>query len=421
MVTFLREKAGKIRLFNSLWETILYSVIFVTLLYFLSDDIVIKLNSYHDIALLFLALITLYNGTVYGVIALAVMAFFIYFFTLEYDSNTLLEYLVFVLLFGEFHYHFHQRGRKDHEEKNYLKAKFRELSNAFFALKVSHDQLEKGYLLKPVTLRSLILELSKNLDQHDVYEKLFNTFTEAFTLKSALYCELQDQSSLKRSIKLGESDFTYDPAHPMIAQVIATKKPLFLSEDEIEMLQDEPILAVLPVLDTQNRLLALFIIEEMDFLEFHMDNILKIEILLEYLAQERYYHHHKTHFSKHLNLPDIHAKFQLEIDRLYTMHQRFGVHSAVLTIHTTDPAIALTLENFKNKKMRLLDQVDLHREGSAYFFIFLLPLERVSGAISFKQRIEGELKVFEGKHYSIIITEIAKIDTLSLWIREHEA
>ncbi|HHD77833.1 MAG TPA: hypothetical protein ENK97_03535 [Campylobacteraceae bacterium] len=407
------------QLFNSLWETILYAFIFVTLLYFLSDAIVIRLDSYHDLALLFLALITLYNGTLYGVIALAVIAGGIYFFTLEYDTDTILEYLVFVLLFGEFQFHFRHRGRQDHEEKNYLKAKFRELSNAFYALKVSHDQLEKGYLLKPVTLRSLLIELAKAHTLKDIYTRLFTTFTEAFSLKSALYCELTEDASLKQSVKLGESHFTFDPKHPMIAQVIATKKPLFLSEEEMEMLQDEPILAVLPVLDTRNRLLGLFVIEEMDFLAFHMDNILKIEILLEYLAQERFYNTHQAHFSVHLSLPDIDAKFQLEIDRLYTMQQRFGVHSAVVTVHTADPAVALTLENFKTKKMRLLDQVDLHREAGAWFYIFLLPLERLSGAISFKERLEKELQIFGEERYHIIITEIDKIDTLGPWIRAH--
>ncbi len=421
MLTALREKAGKIRLFTSLWETILYSILFVTLLYFLSDEIAIRLDSYHDIALLFLALITLYNGTLYGVISLAIVTFSIYFFTLEFDLNTFLEYLVFVLLFGEFHYHFKKRGVQDHEEKNYLKAKFRELSNAFYALKVSHDQLEKGYLLKPVTLRSLILELSKNLESATVYEKLFDTFTEAFSLKSALYCELEKERTLRRAIPLGESRFVFDPEHPMFAQAMAEKRPLFLSEEEIEMLQDEPILAVLPVLDIQNRLQALFVIEEMDFLEFHMDNILKIEILLEYLVQERYYNRHKVQASHHLPLHDIDARFQLEIDRLYTMYQRFGIHSVMVTVYTEDPAIALTLENFKAKKMRLLDQVDVHKSGTRYFFIFLLPLERVSGAISFKQRIENELRIFGEERHKIIITEIGKIETLGEWIRNYEA
>ena len=421
MIRRFREEMGRYRLFTSLWETLLLSVLFVALLYFFSDDIEISLGSYHDLALLFLALITLYNGTLYGVVSLATIAAGIYFFTFGYDVGTILEYLVFVLLFGEFQFHYRKRGTRDREEKNYLKAKFRELSNAFYALKVSHDQLEKGYLLKPVTLRSLIIGLSEEIESVDVYKKLFDTFTEAFHLKSACYCELKEDRSLHKSIALGESNFTFDPEHPMIAQAMLEKKPLFLSEEEMEMLQEEPVLAVLPVLDTQNRLLAIFVIEEMDFLEFHMDNILKIEILLEYLAQERYYNRHKAHHSAHLSLPDIGARFQLEIDRLYAMHRRFGIHSAVVTIHTTDPAVELVLENFKTKKMRLLDQVDLHRAGEHAFFIFLLPLERLSGAISFKQRIEKELKSFGEERYKIILTEIDRIHTLGEWIQSHEA
>ncbi len=420
MLGNLRLKLGNIRFFASLWETLLLSVLFVSLLFFLSDDLV-ALDSYHDIALLFLALITLYNGTLYGIAALSVIAGGIYFYTLSYDPQAILAYLVFILLFGEFHYHFRRRGEKDREEKTYLKTKFRELSNAFYALKVSHDQLEKGYLLKPVTLRSMILRLSEELSHKDVYERLFVSFTESFSIKAARFCQLQDENRIVGQIPLGESHFACDTSHAMVEQAMVEKRPVFLAEDKMEMLASEPLLAVLPILDTEERLLGLFIIEKMDFLEFNMDNILKIQILLEYLTQERFYHEHRHYTSTHLSLPHLDAKFQFEVDRLYTMYHRFNVHSAVVMVYTRDPAISLVMENFTTKKMRLLDMVTIYRKGDTWFYLFLLPLERLSGAISFKKRIEESLSGFAAQEYEILITEIEKIDTLEKWIDRYEA
>ena len=405
---------------TALAESVLLSLLFVAALYFLSPDIVIKLDSYHDLALLFLAIITLYNGTLFGIVSLTVMAFGIYFFTLEYDLKTILSYLIFVLLFGEFHFHFQRQRVSDREEKHYLKAKFRELSNAFFALKVSHDQLEKGYLLKPVTLRSLIIDLSQNMQQQDIYRHLFETFQEAFSLQAACYCQLEKEKRLHEAIPLGESRFTFDPEFEMVAQSIETKKPVFLAENKLEMMEQEPVLAVLPVLDIHNTLLGLYVIEKMDFLEFNMDNILKIQILLEYLAQERFYQRHAAHTSEHMNIAQIEARFQFEIDRLHTMYRRFGVHSAVVLLHTTNPAISLIMENFKTSKMRLLDMVTTYHEENTYFYLFLLPLERVSGAVSFRQRLERELEGFTPGDYKILVTEIDRVDTIQQWIKQHE-
>ena len=158
----------------------------------------------------------------------------------------------------------------------------------------------------------------------------------------------------------------------------------------------------------------------MDFLEFNMDNILKIQILLEYLAQERFYHQRASHTSSLMNIAQIDARFQFEIDRLHTMYRRFGVHSAVVLLQTTNPAVSLIMENFKTSKMRLLDMVTTYQEKGAYFFIFLLPLERVSGAVSFRQRLERELEGFTAKEYRILVTEIEKIETIQQWIKRYE-
>jgi hypothetical protein len=103
------------------------------------------------------------------------------------------------------------------------------------------------------------------------------------------------------------------------------------------------------------------------------------------------------------------------------MYQRFDVHSAVVMVYTKDPAISLAMENFTTKKMRLLDMVTLYKKGETYFYLFLLPLERLSGAISFKSRIEETLTGFDEQAYEILITEIKKVDTLEHWINEYEA
>jgi hypothetical protein len=406
---------------STLGESLILSVIFVTALYFISDKVHLKLDGYQDITLLFLVLITLFNGTLAGLISLFTITFGIYFFTFTYELKPILEYLVFVLLLGEFHFHFEKSKDQNREENHYLKAKFRELSNAFFALKISHDQLEKGYLLKPVTLRSLIIDLSDYSSQEDSYQKLFETFGEAFSLDGALFCTFDNKQKIQTSLPLGESKFEYDETHPLIAQSLLTKKPVFLAQSKIEMMEKEPILAVLPLLDSNDTILGIYIIEKMDFLEFSLDNILKIQILLEYLTQERIYHKNKNINANSLHLTNLDARFGFEVERLIAMYNHFDVNSAIVIVKSKSSPLSFVMDNFTAKKMRLLDMVTQVKVKDTNFYIFLLPLERVSGAVSFRDRIESELSQFADNQYEILISEIHKIKHIQNWIDKDAA
>ncbi len=420
-MTFFKTRLESEKIFSNFGETVVLSTVFVSLLYFFSDQSVTKLDSFQDLALLFLALITLFNGTFSGVLSLSILAFGLYFYTFSYDVKTILEYLVFILLFGEFHFHFGRKNRQDKEEKVYLKEKFRELSNAFFALKISHDQLEKGYLLKPVTLRSLIIDLSKYVDEKESFEKLFETFVEAFSLKAALFCEFDEDLKVVQEIPLGDSTVGYDKEHHMVVQATLTKEPVFLAQSSIEMMEKEPVLAVLPLLDSDEDILGIYIIQKMDFLEFNKDNILKIQILLEYLIQERAYNRVKTTKVEHLAFSNLDARFVFEINRLKSMYKHFDINSSFLIVRTKEPTLSLVMDNFRQKKMRLLDMVDKIEKGDEFFYLFLLPLERVSGAVSFKSRVENELKNFSKDEYEIVVSDIKDIEKIENWMSDDKA
>ncbi|OQX74954.1 MAG: hypothetical protein B6D59_00750 [Campylobacteraceae bacterium 4484_4] len=401
-----------------IFESVILSLSFVSLLYLLGGDP--NSATSQDMELLFLALVTLFSGTFSGIVALVTMSGGIYFMDFTFDERLFLKYLVFILLFGEFRYHWERRYRQNEEEKTYLKQKFRELSNAFFALKVSHDQLEKGYLLKPVTLRSLIIKLSSLSEKERTLETLFETFEEAFALKGALYCRLDSKGALTSQYAAGKSRWKYDPENPMLKEAMETKRAVFLAQSTLEQMEQEPILAVLPVLDSNEEIISLCIIEKMDFLSFSMDNILKLQILMEYYEQEILQHENLLQYGNKGTVGDMDAKFYFEIGRLSRMRQRYGIHSSIVILSTTDPAISLLMENFKTKKMRLLDMVDVIRKRKETYYLFLLPLERVSGAISFKKRLESELLSFDKKSYRIIVSEIEQIAQVEAWLAQGE-
>ncbi|MDQ7066885.1 MAG: hypothetical protein Q9M40_02155 [Sulfurimonas sp.] len=78
---------------------------------------------------------------------------------LLYPVFAYIEFLValmMTLIFSEFHYYWGQKIKQAEIQANYRGAKLDELSKAFYTLKISHDQLEKNYVVKPMSIRNSI-------------------------------------------------------------------------------------------------------------------------------------------------------------------------------------------------------------------------------------------------------------------------
>jgi uncharacterized protein (DUF342 family) len=62
------------------------------------------------------------------------------------------------LVASEFNYYWKEHLRKIEEKLKYAEDKLKDLSKDLMLLKLSHDQLEKQYIVKPVSIRSIIQE-----------------------------------------------------------------------------------------------------------------------------------------------------------------------------------------------------------------------------------------------------------------------
>ncbi len=65
--------------------------------------------------------------------------------------STLLN--LFVFLFGLFFSNLHNELDKYKIKNQYLNLRLKELTNAFFTLKISHDKLESIYIIQPASIR----------------------------------------------------------------------------------------------------------------------------------------------------------------------------------------------------------------------------------------------------------------------------
>jgi hypothetical protein len=351
-----------------------------------------------------------------GVISYFVLSLGVIFFGGNIDLDSFLIYLIFILILGEFHYHWVRKNALLREEKNYLKQRFRTLSNAFFSLKVSHDQLEKAYLLKPVTIRSILIDLSKKSTEEKNLQTLFEIFQDSFSLKSAAYFKLDEHLDIVEEFRFNDSKFVFDLTHTMLDQAIVNKKSVFLAQSNMQHMENEPVLAVSPILDENENIIGVVVLEEMDFLFFNMDNILKIKIILEYFEDEAVEHKNMFNSKTFTVFHTINTKSFNEINRLKKLKRLHNINSSIIIVKTSKPAVKLQMDNFKMKKMRFMDMADTIDINMDRFYLFILPLEDIAGGVGMKDRIINELKNFDENMYEIIMSPIEKLDQVETWI-----
>ena len=113
----------------------------------------------------FLAVVTLYFGTGSGLFSLGIFVVIMFSFYPDFDHNVFLKELVLVFIFGEFHFYWNKTITSLKRLTESQEERFEELGKAFYALKVSHDQLELNYVLKPVSLRRSLLNIIEDFKE----------------------------------------------------------------------------------------------------------------------------------------------------------------------------------------------------------------------------------------------------------------
>jgi polysaccharide biosynthesis protein PelD len=406
------QRLSQARNFIVLFETIVLTTSVFGIGYILTPEDPYAFHSEHAFGILFLTIITLYYGSFIGLFSLTLIAISAYFLYETLPYKEILESMLFVLIFGEFHFFWHRSIVQAEEKQHYTQQRLRELGNAFFALKLSHDQLETGYMLQPVTLRSLIAEL--NIEQaafRNIYSGLLDNLNKAFQIDQASYYHLDKDHNATLMSSIGEEKVLFNNQHPLIANSLQKKLPSFVSDYDINISKN--LIVAIPVIDLKNRIVGMLLIGHMPFMSFNQDTFLKIEIILDYFEQEQ--QKYSRIENAQLAFPTIDNEFASEMIRLQRLKEKFNVDSTVFAIYAYDLGTQLQLKEFVDEAMRLLDIGTVVIENALPFYIFLLPLEKKSGVFSFQNRLIERVGFKEEKKQSIYLG-IEDIDKVVSWI-----
>lgn len=309
------------------FETTLLSLFFILITYLTNKSDPLLIKEEINILLIFVSVITLFYGLIGGLITLSILGFFIHKTYNPFPTNYFINISLFMLIFAEFHYFWQRKLKKYQTVVDYLNLRFKELTNAFLYLKISHDQIEKSYITKIKSLRSIISEIKKLylIKPEKAYEELFGIITKNYGIRKG-FLLIKEGKSFRKIIDLN-SPFEVNFSSITLSDAIEKKKPVYLSEYN-DLRKD--YLAVIPGSNSSDELKMLMIIEDICFINYTKETIFSIWAILNYFADFINLSNQSIELIK--RYPSCPEEFIIEIKRLSYLKRKLNIKSTLLLI-----------------------------------------------------------------------------------------
>ncbi len=421
-------------------ETFILVSIYLGIGYIVNPDNICMLNGQVSYILILLSIITLFHGFENGIFALGLIALAMWYFYPSFEYKEFLVALLMTLIFSEFHYFWTAKIKEAKVSAEYSTTKLDELSKAFYTLKISHDQLEKNYVVKPMSIRNSIEQIIRknkevpvdteiDIKNEELYRNFLLLLEKSFNVKSGIilfkkYGFEDSILSQENSIASYSSDCEgYELksifSDYLVDEAINRKQPIYVSNKKGEPVLgkdgDSDFIAAIPSL-SQNNVTSVLIIKNMSFMAFNIENLTSIAILLEYFALE---------ISEYniLSLKDeisiiTDKKFTYEYSRLKYLYEKYKVGSIVLVIRINNELQASRVYEKIIKMLRSLDMVTMIHENGFYYVVLLFPLHDKSAAIGYYNRLLNTLKEDKDKKFDYMTFNMKQTTLFNKYLRE---
>ena len=355
-------------------ETVLIFIVLTIFNYIFDPKNIFYPDHIVNIYLYILIIIALFYGIVDGIVFYFLYFGVIYLYYHKFYIEKSSHYFIFLIIFSEFMYYWNKKINKLTEENNYLKNRIEELGSAYYILKISHDELEKHYILKPYSIREILREI-RNLVYKNSKESIktfLHLLKKLFNIeKGALFLKEGDKFILKdyigENIELKKED-------TLIKNALQYQTTTYISSIHNSK---SNFLAVIPILDLNKNFRGVFIIKEMPFFSLTKDNLITIELFLTYfinlLQTIKQYKEYKNPF------------FIKEILSLQRLSKKFDIDNYLIIFFTKNELEIITIQN----KLR---GADISYQYNNKLFV-ILPMTPISGVIKFCDKIKKDINI----------------------------
>ncbi len=391
-------------------ETAIIMVLYFSVGYLTNPNDLCMVSQKISFLTIVMALITLFHGLSSGLLATLLLFVAMNTGYAQFDYAFFLKEFVLVLIFGEFHFYWSRTIEQHRTLAAFTETKLSELSKAFYTLKISHDQLEKNYVFKPMSLRQAIRSIKDGAQagaEHRTYARFLGLLEKNYMIERSFLLHVDTQLSV---VAKSENDVKIDLKDLMITEAIEKKMPIYISEHVGTM--QSAYLAVIPAVYS-HEVRLLLVIEKMPFLSFNKDNLISLSILLSYLYEE----FQKVKILDGIRdfFPWFQENFRFELYRLNDLNRIYRIHSTVLVFEIDDPLDAHRLQECISKNLRSLDIMSQVVTPHRILLAVLFPFADEASASGFVKRI-FELLHVEEKQYRYDIFDLSQLSLLQTYI-----
>ena len=282
-------------------EILILSICIPVLGIFISPDDVFFVNAGFPWIILPPLLVALRYGTINGMISLFLIAAGILFY-LHLKGESLAQFplhifagmIILSLITGEIIESWKKRFSLQAQEKKYMDTRLKQLDNAYRVLQVSHGQLEDKFVDTTLSLRKSLDLIQKEVGQ-DAHKPLSSLAKKMLRLMGQFeWLEIAGVYAVDSKIGILERPLaTQGKMPPLIAnddlltRALKTAKPINIKKSAYLQHADKinsNLLAVIPIVDAQQKMWGVLAIKQMQFTEFHQQNINLLSVISTYVA-----------------------------------------------------------------------------------------------------------------------------------------
>ncbi|MBK3332336.1 hypothetical protein GWK41_04550 [Persephonella atlantica] len=346
-----------------------------------------------------IAILTLYYGLISGFVSILVFGVSIYFMYEKFPYDTFFWYTLLMFVFSEFHYMWKRKLDRTEEENRYLKNKIENLGRNYFMLKISHDQIERNYVLKPLSIRSVLKEIRKMIleKDRDLYKNFLMLIARFTNIDSCSLYVKKDGNFVEVS-KVGKGA-KWNKKDPLLQKALEDKTSVYLSVAAQEKEYSSEYLAVLPVTDIYGDVKGVLLINDIPFLSLNKDNLLSISVFLTYLFDEISIEKEVGQFIE--RYPEIDSYFIKELEKLIELNRKFSIESSIIVFSQQKTRYIEAVFVQIEKSLRGLDLSTRCSYGEKEKLVVLLPFTNEVSSIDFIERINQRLKDTFGEDIGI--------------------
>lgn len=374
-------------------EIILFILILYVIGYFVNKDDPLFMN--FELNFLFhllpIAIITLFYGVLAGLTYFAIFTGVALFIYGSINHTYFLSLLLFLLVFSEFWFYWDKKVKEYTERYNYADEKLRDIARNLLLVKLSHDQLEKFYITKPVSIRKLILDIRNDIlsdsDKTKILKRVFDILIANFNLEKAGFFQIDEKEDAKLIAEVGGLN-SLDKEDPLVKYAIEDQRIMYIS-DIISQGQTK-YLSVIPIQENQEDVKYLLVVERMPFLNLNLDNLLSINLLMDYVIKDMV--QLSSNKALYRRFGDFGVEFLKELERMYEIYNKFKIDSTLVYIYVK--GLEETIYDTISTTVRGLDVITKIEFKSQNFqgIAILLPFTDFYGANIFLKRVLNILK-----------------------------